>query len=230
MYVMRDLAQQLVATGEQAFLLQYPGRGPRLREPGAGSLAQLARDLAADIQQYAEGGLVLAGHSLGAYISFELAHLFEEAGQDVELLVISAARSPQAGVPQLADVAAMTDEEWIQMLVAQDLSGGEILDSPELLRIAIRTLRSDFQLLAGHPTRTSPLSCPVLIVGGDADPDVAAGHLRGWEELTTGPAATVLLPGDHFYHRDRTAELCDAIRAQQSSVAARAAGHGPLPS
>ncbi|HEY0700986.1 MAG TPA: hypothetical protein VGD43_24645, partial [Micromonospora sp.] len=77
-----------------------------------------------------------------------------------------------------------------------------------------QALRSDTLLAARHVESPQPLTCPMLIVAGDADPDITVEQLRGWEELTVGPAATVLLPGDHFYYRDRAAELGDLIRQQ----------------
>lgn len=232
MYSMRGLAEHLVGPGEQAFLLQYPGRGPRSRERPSTSLAALAGEAAADIRQHGQGRIVLFGHSLGGHLCFEIADRLEAAGWQVDLLVISSARAPRFRSLRASDVLEMTDEEWIHILAAEYSHGHEALSSPELLSMAIRALRSDYLLLALHQWRNRVVGCPMLIVGGDADHDVTADHLRGWEELTTGPAETVVLNGNHFYYREREAELRDVIRARQPMLSARGAWHavrGSLP-
>ena len=51
---------------------------------------------------------------------------------------------------------------------------------------------------AGEP----PLTCPIHLFGGDADPLVDPDELRAWERHTTEPVDVTIFHGGHFYLRD----------------------------
>ncbi|MEH1013124.1 alpha/beta fold hydrolase [Micromonospora sp. CPCC 206060] len=213
-YSVYELLRHVAVAADETLVLQYPGRGPRIGEPPTVSLYDLADQMAAEIDRYAVGNLVLLGHSLGGLLCFELAHRLTRAGRHVELVVISSAQ-PTAFKTLFADeIESRGVEQWIAVLRQENVITDELLDNPEMLRLAIQAIRSDTLLVARHVGTPQPLRCPMLIVGGDSDPDITAEHLRGWEDLTVGPATTVLLPGDHFYYRDRAADLGDLIRQQ----------------
>ncbi|HEY0697668.1 MAG TPA: alpha/beta fold hydrolase [Micromonospora sp.] len=213
-YSVSELLRHVAPVAGETLVLQYPGRGPRIGEPPTASLHDLADQMAQDIDQHATGNLVLLGHSLGGLLCFELAHRLARSGRHVELVVISSAL-PTASRTLCADeIEARGVEQWVDLLRAENAVTEEILDDPEMLCLAIQALRSDTLLAARHVESPQPLACPMLIVAGDADPDITVEQLRGWEELTVGPATTTLLPGDHFYYRDRAAELGDLIRQQ----------------
>ncbi|MGW1058086.1 thioesterase II family protein [Micromonospora rubida] len=213
-YSVPELLRHVAPTADETLVLQYPGRGPRIGEQPTASLHDLADQLAQDIDQHTVGNLVLLGHSLGGLLCFELAHRLTRSGRHVELVVISSAQ-PTAFKTLCADeIESRGVEQWVAVLREENAVTEEILDDPEMLRLAIQAIRSDTLLVARHVESPQPLPCPMLIVGGDADPDITPEHLRGWEDLTLGPATTTLLPGDHFYYRDRAAELGDLIRQQ----------------
>ncbi|MBO4209654.1 thioesterase II family protein [Micromonospora echinofusca] len=224
-YSVYDLLPHLTDAGDETLVLQYPGRGPRIGEPLPGSLHELADQMAAEIDRYATGALVLVGHSLGGLLCFELAHRLTRAGRHVALLVISSAQPTASTTLSAAEISARDVAQWVDVLRAENAITDEVLDNPEMLRLAIQVIRADTLLVAGHVGSPQPLRCPMLVVGGDADPDITAEHLRGWSDLTLGPATTVLLPGDHFYYRDRAAELGDLVRRQLSV----GCGTGPVP-
>lgn len=214
-YSMYDLARMLPDPGEEALVVQYPGRGPRLGEPLAADLTELVECVADELDSCADR-LVLVGHSLGGLICYELAHRLERSGREVELLVISAARAPAFTTLRADEVRSRTRQAWIDILRQGGGAVDEVLDEPEMLRIAVLVLRADTMLAAGHRASTTPVRCPMLTIGGDADPDVSATQLRGWKSLTTATATTVMFPGGHFYHRERVAEIASLIRHRLS--------------
>ncbi|SCL25804.1 Surfactin synthase thioesterase subunit [Micromonospora pallida] len=213
-YSVHELLRHLAPTADETLVLQYPARGPRIGEPPTASLHDLADQLAQDIDQHTTGNLVLLGHSLGGLLCFELAHRLTRSGRHVELLVISSALPTAFRKLRADEIESRGVEQWVAVLRAENGVTEEILDDPEMRRLAIQALRSDTLLAARHVESPQPLTCPMFVVAGDADPDITSEHLRGWEELTLGPATTVLLPGDHFYYRDRAAQLGDLIRQQ----------------
>ncbi|MCK7621799.1 alpha/beta fold hydrolase [Streptomyces sp. RS10V-4] len=214
-YALGEWVPDLRAPGERVLALQYPGRGPRSAEPHATDLTALADAAANDIAAATEGPLVLVGHSLGAVLGYEIAHRLHDLGRPVELLAVSAARPPDLQRLDPAAVLAMTRDDWIEELA----TGGnaELGESPlaEVADLAIPVLRADYLLLARYrPGPPRPLTCPLLALGGAADPWVARPYLDAWRSWTTGPFAAAVLPGDHFYYRGATAAFGGLIRAR----------------
>lgn len=213
-YSVYDLLRHVAVAADETLVLQYPGRGPRIGEPATASLHDLADQMATEIDRHAAGNLVLLGHSLGGLLCFELAHRLTRSGRHVELVVISSAQPTAVTTLRADEIESRDVEQWVALLRQENVMTDELLDNPEMLRLAIRTIRSDTLLAARHVGSPQPLRCPMLVVGGDADPDITPEHLRGWADLTVGPATIALLPGDHFYYRDRAAELGDLVQRQ----------------
>src|SRR5438045_2684909 len=72
-YSLVDLPPRLMRPGDTVLVVQYPGRGPRISEPHASSLPELAEEVARDIVRHGTGKLVLAGHSMGGVLCYEVA-------------------------------------------------------------------------------------------------------------------------------------------------------------
>src|SRR5438270_659145 len=61
--------------------VQYPGREDRFGEPFDGSLVALAETIADEVLTAEQNYSVLFGHSMGAYVAFEVAYLLQKAGR-----------------------------------------------------------------------------------------------------------------------------------------------------
>jgi surfactin synthase thioesterase subunit len=202
----------LVRNGDTAYLVQYPGRGSRAGEPTAASLARLADEIVGDLRNHAEGPFVLIGHSMGAVLGYESAVRLEAAGQ-TRLLVVSACRPPHLIDLEAERLYRLRGKDWIARMAADGFVGVD--DMPdEMLNAAISTLRSDCILVAEHFAHGGMLKCRVLAIGGESDLNVPAEHLRAWAALTTGPVTMRVLPGGHFYYRDRLSEVCELIHRE----------------
>ncbi|MFD5119507.1 thioesterase II family protein [Streptomyces sp. NPDC058385] len=227
-YALAEWLPGLLAQGESALALQYPGRGPRAGEPLAGLLTELAAQAAREVDVHTEGPLVLVGHSLGAVLSYEIAHRLEAAGRDLELLAVSAARPPDLQRLDPAAVLAMTRDDWLTELATggnADVGEGALADIVDLM---IPVLRADYLLLARYaPGPRRPVACPLLATGGADDPWVARAYLDAWQAWTTGAFTGRLLPGGHFYYRDRTDDFCRTVRDCLRPAADRVPAAGP---
>jgi surfactin synthase thioesterase subunit len=211
-YSVADWATHLLAPGETALAIQYPGRGPRGGEPPAASLADLAKAAANDVMRFTEGAVVLGGHSFGAVVGHEMAVHLEANGRKVELLVLSAARPPEQTGMDLRHVMAMDRSQWRAELSRNDLLEGDATVMDDLLDLLIPVLRADYLLLGRHARAGGPVRCPVLALGGEDDPHVSAAHLAGWRPHTAGPFSRVLLPGGHFYFRHQLPQFAGHVR------------------
>lgn len=212
-YSVADWAGRLLEPGETALAVQYPGRGPRGGEPPAASLAELARQAAAEVVRVTTGPVVLAGHSFGAVVCHEMAVHLEAHGRTVELLVVSAARPPELTGMDLHRIATMDRAQWRDELAGNGLLESGPVVTDDLLDLLIPVLRADYLMLGRHTRATGPVRCPVLALGGADDPQVGAEHLAGWRRHTTGPFAHASLPGGHFYYRQQLSPFCARIRS-----------------
>jgi surfactin synthase thioesterase subunit len=196
---------------------QYPGRGARYKEPLPSTMDELVhpilRHLPADCTE-----LYVLGHSMGAMVAFEVVRQMEAAGRQVRGLIASSCRAPHLTDPDGTHPRRMTDDELVALLRQRGGTPEEILGHPDMRTMVLRTVRADFAIhcefrWTGPPR---PLRCPVTAVGGDRDPEVPAGALAAWTELSGAGGSAHALPGGHFYFEPDPsglmAVIADAVR------------------
>jgi medium-chain acyl-[acyl-carrier-protein] hydrolase len=211
---------------------QLPGREARLREPALASVEQAVQALADVITRALDDRpLVLFGHSMGALISFELAHELRRRGdRDPAALFVSGRGAPGTAPADEAPLAGLPDD---QLLSATERRWGRlpaaVLADPDMRRYVLAILRADLRMLERFRPALDrpPLACPIAAYAGDADPSVAAASLDGWRAHTAGAFALRRFTGDHFYHQGPSrADLLDALTGQAVEWLRASAGGG----
>jgi medium-chain acyl-[acyl-carrier-protein] hydrolase len=180
--------------------LQLPGRGSRLRELHVRRLAPLSQVVAQELMLYLDKPFVFFGHSLGGLLCFETARrLRHEYRRDPTHLFVSAAEAPHRRSRQEL-ISCLPKSAFVKKLHEFNGTPAEILQNDELLDLMLPTIRADFELYETYEYHPSPpLECPMTIYGGLEDPEVAAGSLAAWSEMTVGGCEMRMFPGDHFY-------------------------------
>lgn len=85
----------------------------------------------------------------------------------------------------------------------------------ELLHLVMPLLRADFAVTQTYKySEGPPLVCPLTVIGGFGDDEVAREHLVQWVELTTGDFSLHLVPGDHFFLHTSQAMLLEILARQ----------------
>ena len=80
--------------------IQLPGREDRWREAALTDLSALVPKISDDLRERLEPPFAFFGHSMGAFVAFELArHLRRENRAKPAMLIISGARAPQIPDP-----------------------------------------------------------------------------------------------------------------------------------
>lgn len=186
--------------GIEVYAVQPPGRGNRFREPALDRMDSLVAALAEAMQPLLDRPLVLFGHSVGAFTSFEMTHrLAETFGVHVNHLFASGARAPH--LPRnRKNIHDLSEEDFINELKTLNGTQPEILENPELMRIFSATLRADFAVVETYrAVNKPPLNCPLTVFGGLEDDLAPREDLEAWKVHTTKSFDLWQLPGDHFF-------------------------------
>jgi medium-chain acyl-[acyl-carrier-protein] hydrolase len=204
--------------------VQLPGRENRLGESAFSRMHDLVHTLASVLSAHLTTPFVLFGHSLGAFIAFELARRLRDLDLPEPVhLIASGQRAPQ--VPDsLPAVGHLSDREFIlEMVRRYDAIPQVVLESPKMMEVVLPLLRADVLMLETYTYRKAPpLACPITCLGGLGDNESTTDDLVPWREQTTGPFSVEMFPGGHFFMESARESVLRVL----SVVAERSLGGG----
>jgi surfactin synthase thioesterase subunit len=204
--------------------VQLPGREERFGEPPFTDVVTAVRELLPDVLDLLDGDteLALFGHSLGAVLGYEMAHLLCAEGLTVVRLFVSGSPGPWTRRPQ-GRATGLSDDEFLVRVREFAGYAHPALEHPELRDMLLPTLRADVAMhedyLAASPT---PLAAPITSVRGATDELVSAEQSAEWAAATSAGWTSLELPGNHMY-------LVDDPPALVRLMAAVLAGQRVLP-
>ncbi|GGZ80912.1 thioesterase [Streptomyces bluensis] len=208
----QPLARALAPTVDVA-AVQYPGRLDRLREAPVEDLHLLADLIAEALGPRGDRPRALLGHSMGASLAYEVAvRLARRPGEEPQLLVVSGRRGPAAARGRNREWP-VGDAELVRRIRGLGGTDALVLDDPGVLELILPALRGDYRALASYEdTPGRPLSCPVVALTGDRDPEATVEEVRTWGEQTSGDFRIRVLAGGHFFLNDHAGDVIDLIR------------------
>lgn len=157
--------------------------------------------LVEELVPFTDKPLMLFGHSMGALLSYELAHQLVKLGPGIlRHLFVSAFRAPQLTSDRKELRHELSTHELKQFFHKLNGIPAEIMDNEEMMDMLLPILRADIQLCDTYAyLEKPPLPCGITAYGGNADPEVNLNHLQAWKELTASEFNLHMLPGDHFF-------------------------------
>lgn len=182
-----------------------PGRETRVGERALADFDELLDALVQAIAPLCTMPFAFFGHSLGAFVAFELAHLMranDHVPDGPVKLIVSGQRAPH--VPDRSTpLYHLPDAEFIDALQTRyNAIPAEVVGNPQMLGMLLPMLRADFTL---HDTyqcaEGAPLDCPIVAFGGDADPETNEDELQAWRLHTSATFTATLFAGGHFFIR-----------------------------
>lgn len=177
-----------------------PGREILLGVPPIGELAALVDRVCANLEPALDRPFALFGHSMGAWVAFELAHKLVQRDLRPVHLFVSGRRAPTLPSRE-APIHAADDAQLLSEI--QRRYGGVpsvVLNEPELLALLLPALRADLKALETYRyEECPPLPCPISCYGGHADAQVPLEDLEAWRGLTAAAFDLQQFEGDHFY-------------------------------
>ncbi|TBR56988.1 putative thioesterase [Westiellopsis prolifica IICB1] len=198
--------------------IELPGHGPRLKEKAFTQLQPLVEAIAMAILPYLDKPFACFGHSMGALLSFELAHFLQNRyNQSPRHLLLSGRRAPQT--PSLAaPIHALPDAAFIQGLRQYNGMPEKVIQNVQLMELLLPMLRADFTLMETYNyVPHSPLDCPMTIFGGLKDLTVSYEALISWQYHTHAEFTVQMFPGNHFFiHSDQELLLLSLSKTLES--------------
>ncbi|WP_329096986.1 thioesterase II family protein [Streptomyces sp. NBC_01439] len=193
----------LLPEAVEPWAVRLPGRDARMGEPPATDLRTLAAEAAEAVAGLlGDEPFALFGHSLGAYLAYEMARALRDKWDlHPSLLAVSASHAPRARVRAGAPLHRLPDEEFLEALDTRYGAIPPVIREDRQLRaVYLPILRADVTMLETYEYLPGiPLACPVLAFGGSEDRETSRAGLAAWGELTGAGSSVALLPGGHFF-------------------------------
>jgi surfactin synthase thioesterase subunit len=200
--------------------VQYPGRGGNHdlgAFTGISDLADRVCTMLAPLDQ-SDGRAAFFGHSMGALLAFEVARRFEEAGNPIAALFVSASAAPgRAGYDYIPE----SDRGLLDAV--SDMTGvnPEFLENEEFAAKILPTLRGFKAITNYECPPDATVSCPIFAFFADDDEVATSEKVAPWSERTTNEFTSRMFTGHHFYVNDHLPELVADIEDKISAYCRR---------
>lgn len=195
--------------------LELPGRERRLPEEPHRDVHEAAKASLESVLSAAEDDapLVLFGHSVGAVLMYELAHLLSarDSGRLKRLFVSG---SPGPWTQRTRRATGLADDEFFARV--EEFAGfrHEALDHPEMRDLILPALRADCEMHENYwPSTDEPLSIPIFSVRGSTDELATPEQAQEWRDATVSEFGFTEMAGGHMYLADHAHELLRLIEA-----------------
>ena len=177
--------------------VQLPGREYRLGEPAFRSLPALVAALLPELLY--DKPFALCGHSMGGLIAFEVARALRRNQSKSPLhLFVSGRRAPQE--PPLPPVYQGSDADFVALIRRYGGTPEVVMREPELMEMAIRVLRADFELLDTHAyVPEAPLDVPITAGAGELDQQTSLDSVAAWGQQTSREFKLHRFSDGHFF-------------------------------
>ncbi|MEU3007299.1 alpha/beta fold hydrolase [Streptomyces sp. NPDC007020] len=181
--------------------VELPGHGRRLPEPPAADLSEIIEALT-PLAARPGPPLVLFGHSMGALLAYELCRALNACAAPPAALVLSA-MSPAHLVDRTAQRAlAENPDALLDHLAELGATPPEILRTPALRELVLRTMCADLALLSSFPdpaTAPLPAQIRVLALSGRSDRLYPPHTVAAWTPFAERWEGMRVVPGGHFF-------------------------------
>jgi len=195
--------------------VSLPGREQRLGERAFDKMEPLVQALVEDLAPVLRAApWALYGHSMGAWIGFELVRAARRHRLPLPVLLLCASRRAPHLASRLPLLSGLPESAFTDAV--QERYGAipdAIRNNPEILRLFLPTMRADFTLLDRYRYRDEPpLAVPIVAFRGKDDPVEPEPDLRAWSEHTSASFELRTVPGGHFFLRESRSIVIGHVR------------------
>lgn len=207
-------------SGTKCVAVQYPGKragGDLSQYTGIPELADRLCDMLKPAERQ-PGPVAFFGHSMGGLLAFEVALRFEEAGNPIDALFVSAIAAPGLW-PRRAELAG-SDQQLLALIAEVTGANPEFLNDDQFAATLLPTLRGLKAVAAYDPASEAVVSCPIHALVARDDGLATAETMSPWAGRTSAEFDLTTFPGGHFYINDNLPGLSNWVEQ-------RIAGYDP---
>jgi medium-chain acyl-[acyl-carrier-protein] hydrolase len=181
--------------------IQMPGLESRIMEPPLETIPAAVDMLLPAIYSKLDKPFVLFGHSLGAFISFELTRKFRKRyGLQPLHMFVAGIRAPQI-LNRNSLIYNLPKADFIEKL--QHRYSGlpeEILQNDDILQLVLPGLRASLKMYESYEyIESQSLDCNITAFGAYQDKAATREDLEAWRHQTNRSFSLQMLPGNHFF-------------------------------
>lgn len=192
--------------------VQLPARENRIREAPFTRMADLVDALLRELRGHLHARFALLGHSLGAFVAFEVARQLIATGLTPAHLFVCGQHAPD--VPGLyPPIYKLADGAFVSAVIARYAGIPEsVLQDPEMMRLVLPRLRGDFELNDTYTyAHGAPLACPITVYRGLDDPETPEAGCAAWQRHTSLELRTRTFPGGHLFINESRSQVLRAL-------------------
>jgi len=207
--------------GTKCVAVQYPGKRAGKDLSQYTSIPDLADRLCAMLKpdEAPAGRVAFFGHSMGALLAFEVALRFEQAGNPIAALFVSASAAP--GLLRRVANLEGSDAQLLNMVSQVTGANPEFLNNEHFAATILPTLRGLKAVAAYESPPEAKVSCPIHALRADND-DLGTEELMvPWQQRTTATFDLTVLGGDHFYINTNLPQLAHWVEERVLAGCAR---------
>ena len=200
--------------------IQMPGLESRIIEPPIETISTAVEMLLPEFYSRREKPFVLFGHSLGAFISFELTRkLGERYGLQPLNMFVAGIRAPQV-LNSKPPIYNLPDVDFMRQL--QHRYNGipqEILENPDILQLMLPGLRASLKMYECYEYREGdPLDCDITAFGGYQDGGTMREDLEAWRHQTKRSFTLHMFPGSHFFINSEQKHFLKTLSSELTEI------------
>jgi surfactin synthase thioesterase subunit len=193
--------------GTKCVAVQYPGKRAGKDLSKYTSIPAMADRLCSMLKpdEAPAGEVAFFGHSMGALLAFEVALRFEQAGNPITALFVSAAAAPGL-LRRIANLQG-SDAHLLNMVSTVTGVNPEFLNDEQFAATLLPTLRGLKAVTGYESPPEAKVSCPIHAMMADNDELGTAELMSPWEHRTTAAFDLTTFAGGHFYINTNLPEL-----------------------
>ncbi|SHN14715.1 thioesterase II family protein [Flavobacterium pectinovorum] len=183
-------------------VIEYPGRGTRMKEEFAGTFEELIEDCMRQIGSMLDNNekYILYGHSMGGLLAYEISMKIQEMHHKMPEKLVITGRTPPSRVRTVKYTHQSDDMFWKEVC---NLGGipKDFRDNEDFKSFVIPILRADFSIYESYTYQENKgkLKIPIDVFYGSEEHTDGDLIMEGWKRESEAPVQISELEGDHFF-------------------------------